>query len=223
MDDTIDLKRILAEHRAWLRCNHEGKRADLRNTDLSHAYLHGAMLSRAFLDNVDLRYADLSAADLSWADLRHTNLSYADLRGTKFEGAALGETKLHDARLNGADFAYTYLDPHLVELQHAFCHACPADADGYRIVYRPATLYDDDEVKPATYQPGRTYTTPIVSADVLTAYYHPGIYAGSLAWMKHACPDTLLVKCRVCDGDWFLTEHGAIRTCRLDVIEYVKE
>lgn len=67
---------------------------DLRNVDLSHAYLAFADLSQA-----DLRGANLTRADLSGA-----KLIKADLREADFEGAFLVATKFNEARLNGAGF-----------------------------------------------------------------------------------------------------------------------
>ena len=157
----------------------------------------------------DLRGANLSRANLSEADLHGANLSEADLHGAN----------LYGANLNGANLNGTCLDPELVTMQRAFCRACPADTDGYRIVYRTEV---SQHVGSTKYEPGQVYTAPVLSADIVTGC-HPGIYAGSLEWMRKEYPNAALVKCRVQDGDWFITAKGAIRTCKLEVLECVKE
>jgi hypothetical protein len=140
----------------------------------------------------------------------------ANLSGANLSGAILCGADLREAQLEGAILGGTCLDPDLIAMQREFCRACPADADGYRIVYRTAT---SQHMGGTTYEPGNTYETPFVSADIVTAC-HPGIYAASLKWMRENY-GTKLVKCRVQDGDWFITAKGAIRTARLEVLEYV--
>ena len=71
--DKEKLQKILDEHKKWLN-NEGGKRANLRNADLSDANLCNADLSDA-----DLRYADLSNADLSSANLRGVDLDFSCL------------------------------------------------------------------------------------------------------------------------------------------------
>jgi len=183
-----------------------------------------ANLSMANLSGADLRGANLSKADLSMAilsgaDLRGANLSKANLWNANLWNANLCGANLSGANLSKADLSYTCLDPQLVFLQHAFCRACPADSDGYRIVYRTT---ESKYVGSQRYEEGQTYEAPVLSADIVTAC-HPGIYAGSLEWMRNEYPNTPLVKCRVQDGDWFITAKGAIRTCKLGVLEYVEE
>jgi uncharacterized protein YjbI with pentapeptide repeats/endonuclease YncB( thermonuclease family) len=87
---------------------------DLRNKDLSGAYIGGKHLSDADLRGVDLDNAVLShstlrntdfhgsATDLSNADLSFADLSGADLRSVRLNGADLTEANLRDARLAGA-------------------------------------------------------------------------------------------------------------------------
>ena len=237
MDATIDLAHILALHRKWLACEKGGVKADLGGTDLYKADLHGAKLGDANLRGAYLLHADLHGADLHRVDLREAMLCSANLRGVNLRGANLRgaylssanlyqadlykadlyQADLYKADLREANLSNTYLDPHLTELQRTFCRACPADADGYRIVYRTSTSLD---VKGTIYIPGHTYEAPVFSADIMSEC-HPGIYAGSLAWMRAKYPTRSLVKCRVQDGDWFITAKGAIRTCRLEVLEYV--
>ncbi len=69
-----ELKTILDDHIKWLN-GKGGKRAYLRDADLSFADL-----SYANLSGVNLSYVDLSFADLSYVNLKDANLSGADLR-----------------------------------------------------------------------------------------------------------------------------------------------
>ncbi len=61
------LSQILTDHKEWLNDNGKGKRADLRDADLSRADLSGADLSRANLRGADLSRANLYGADLNGA------------------------------------------------------------------------------------------------------------------------------------------------------------
>jgi hypothetical protein len=125
---------------------------------------------------------------------------------------------LYGANLSAADLSGTCLASNLLTMQREFCQACPADTDGYRIVYRTAT---SQHMGNTIYEPGQTYEAPVVSADIVTAC-HPGIYAASLEWIRRNYGNNVqLVKCRVRDGDWFITAKGAIRTARLEVLEHV--
>jgi len=124
--DKDRLKRILTEHKEWLRMiGPKGRQADLRganlsDADLSQADLRKALLSGAYLTQANLSDADLHAAELGAADLRsamlcRANLSEAflvgaDLRGSSLthanlRGAMLGLTDLTAADLSGADLA----------------------------------------------------------------------------------------------------------------------
>ena len=100
--DANKLREIIDAHKLWLD-GKGGKRAnlrdfdlsganlcgtDLRNADLCNANLYGADLCNADLCNADLRSADLRGADLRGADLRGANLSYANLRGADLDYSA---------------------------------------------------------------------------------------------------------------------------------------
>ena len=95
-----ELASILNLHKAWIIGEDYGKRADLREADLSGADLREADLRKADLRGADLREADLSGADLSEANLRGADLSEANLR----------EADLSEADLSGADLRRADLD-----------------------------------------------------------------------------------------------------------------
>ena len=192
--DAEKLKDVLNKHKAWLLWEAGGGRVNLSRADLSGADLRGADLRGADLRGADLREAKLSEADLRWADLR--------------------EAKLSEAKLYGANLSGTCLDPALVTLQRRFCRECPPLRTGGRIVYRTAT---SQHVGDTAYEPGHTYTAPILSFDCVTDC-HPGIYAGSLRWMEENYGGRPLVRCYVRDGDWVISGKGAIRCKKLRVL-----
>jgi uncharacterized protein YjbI with pentapeptide repeats len=77
--------------------------ADLRNANLSGAYLNKADLNRANLTGADLGGAYLRRANLAEASLNGADLRTADLRGADFRRANLVEANLKGAELKGAD------------------------------------------------------------------------------------------------------------------------
>ena len=72
------LNEILSAHKAWLRGEPDGSRADLSDANLSDANLSGADLSDANLSDANLSGADLSDADLSDADGLLSACNYLD-------------------------------------------------------------------------------------------------------------------------------------------------
>ncbi len=101
------LQNVLARHRAYVRGEPDGERADLRGADLRGVDLEGVDLSGADLRGVDLRGADLRGVDLEeanlrWADLRGVDLEEANLRGVDLEGADLTGADLRGVNLAGA-------------------------------------------------------------------------------------------------------------------------
>ena len=80
-----NLNGILENHRKWLCCDADGKRANLSGEDLSGEDLSGADLSGADLSGANLYGANLSRAYLSRAYLYGANLYGADLYGAKIE------------------------------------------------------------------------------------------------------------------------------------------
>ena len=103
-----NLNEILENHRKWLCCDADGKRADLgganlRGADLGGADLGGADLGGANLYGADLGGANLYGADLGGANLRGADLGGADLGGANLRGADLGGANLYGADLGGAN------------------------------------------------------------------------------------------------------------------------
>ena len=111
-----ELKEILEAHGKWLESGgKEGRRAELRATDLSGVDLRNANLSRADLQEADLSKAALDEANLSEATVFDANLTKAalhtadltgaDLRGANLQEARLIQTKLRETQLQGAKLA----------------------------------------------------------------------------------------------------------------------
>jgi uncharacterized protein YjbI with pentapeptide repeats len=101
------LKGAYLEEAAWAGVELSG--ADLRNAELSRAYLWGARLDRTLLDDArlagaDFRTASLDAARLDRADLSRARLARVQARHTHFESACLRAADLESALLDGAKF-----------------------------------------------------------------------------------------------------------------------
>ena len=101
-----ELRDILAQHVLWLNSDGEqGRRADLREANLSRAYLFKANLWRA----------DLRGATLTGANLRGTNLWRADLRGAEL-GPEIRECYCFDqSRVSEDQLAWLCLHPEFGE------------------------------------------------------------------------------------------------------------
>ena len=112
-------KRIITEHRRWLRGEQGAKQAylkseDLYGCDLSYVDLRKAIilncnLSNSCLFGADLRGADLRGSKLLYTDLSCANLSNADLCGADLRNSDLTFTILDGADLGGADLTETCL------------------------------------------------------------------------------------------------------------------
>jgi uncharacterized protein YjbI with pentapeptide repeats len=81
-----------------------GVQYNLKNINLSGAYLKGANLAGAYLER-----ANLSEADLSGANLSEANLSEADLKRANLSGASLNRTNFSKANLSDCDLSDTDL------------------------------------------------------------------------------------------------------------------
>jgi uncharacterized protein YjbI with pentapeptide repeats len=128
-DGTVITEEDLAEivtwgHYTWIETNGtEGRRADLREANLSDVYLpyqvlaqarfwdanltravlHEADLTKAELTNANLTQAFLYEADLSQAEMIGTNLTEASLEGANLTRAKLIEANLTEANLHNAN------------------------------------------------------------------------------------------------------------------------
>ena len=108
-----ELKKILENHKHWLKQNVEGwenmcadlRDMDLRGADLSGINLCGANLGRADLNNAYLDGTNLCRANLSGATLSGANLTEADLCEAKLFMAYLFNTNLYMADLRNADLS----------------------------------------------------------------------------------------------------------------------
>ena len=148
MDNTIDIQKVLDNHKKWV-CNKEcGIRAYLMGSDLSNADLRGVDLRDADLRDADLRDADLSDADLRDIDLRNADLRGVDLRGTDLRdadlrNADLSNADLRDTDLRNADLSKTDLRD--ADLRGAnLCGADLSDVNLYDADLSGADLYDAD-------------------------------------------------------------------------------
>lgn len=91
-------------------CNSFLRRANLRGTDFSQAFLIGVDIRDADLSQADLTRAIMLGSDFSHVDLRYTNLYGADISGVNLSGANLSYTSLSQADLSstflvGANFS----------------------------------------------------------------------------------------------------------------------
>ena len=149
------LQEIIKSHGRWLRNEEGGERANLRDADLSDAYLSGANLRDAYLSGANLRGADLRDANLSDANLSDAYLSGADLRGANLRDANLSDANLSDANLSGADLRGANLrgaNLRGANLRDANLSGADLDKTYYQVVRigsrRGTTTYcvDDDNV-----------------------------------------------------------------------------
>lgn len=95
-----ELKTVLELHKKWLEGKEEGKRANLRKSNLLWADLREADLQGADLREADLRGVDLRKSNLRDADLQEANLREADLQEANLQGANLREADLWGANLD---------------------------------------------------------------------------------------------------------------------------
>ncbi len=135
---------------------------DLREADLTNAFLVGALLNEAQLGG-----AELLSADLRNAELTDAHLEGADLLGTRLEGATAGQAHLTGAdlhaahlkgtRLAGADLSradLTGADLTDADIQYAIFTNAVVDADqiskakNYKSAFLDASLLDQLHLPP---------------------------------------------------------------------------
>lgn len=111
-----DLDAVLRNHKLWLDTHGaQGRRADLKASDLTQANLAGADLADIDAEGTDFTAANLKGANLMGANLKNTYLGGgtdatpgavlrgADLSGADLEGATLTRADLSGVILIGAD------------------------------------------------------------------------------------------------------------------------
>lgn len=98
--EKAEFDKRMAGHAKWLKNNEEGKRADLRDIDLSEMDLSGMDFSHADMTGVNLRNANLAGANLSNANLWGAHMHNVDLTGAKIDGTAFYNVNLTLSKLN---------------------------------------------------------------------------------------------------------------------------
>ena len=99
-----ELKQIIEEHEKWVESGEkEGKKANLKVTNLQKANLALANLQQAILREANLQDAFLEEINLQQAILRKANLQEAYLVRANMQKAQLGETNLQRANLMEAN------------------------------------------------------------------------------------------------------------------------
>ena len=136
-----EFERVMAEHRLWLSDHEKGKRAYLRDTDLSEMDLSGMDFSYADMCGINLFRSNLTGTNLSHADLKQGFLHDADLTGAivekaDFFGANLTMAKLDKCAGSEARFAFSRMwgcQIKSAELKKAFyfgAQVCDCDFSG---------------------------------------------------------------------------------------------
>jgi len=195
--------------------------ANLSCASLVNANLRGVMANEAIFVSANLADADATGGHFMYANFTEATLSGANFSRTQLQGAQLSGTTLWQTNFSGAVLSGTSIGPEYRAALKRFLKECPiAGRRGGRIVYR--TEFSQHSPEPHHYLPGRTYTAPVFSSDT-SSRCHPGIYAGSLSWMRRLYPGLPIVKCYVRAGDWVLDPaKGAVRCARLRVLERVE-
>lgn len=102
--DQKELKKILAEHKKWLKSDGKtGVKANLHGVELIEIDLWKANLQDADLGNANLTGANLQGANLSGANIEESFLRQANLTGTNLREANLQKADLQEADLTNAD------------------------------------------------------------------------------------------------------------------------
>ena len=103
--DGISLKRILEDHKKWVRNEKGGKKAVLRGKDLSQVDF-GIFAS---LSMIDFSGANLEGADFGWSALEGADFSEANLEGAEFNCADLTDADLRNCIIDGACLDFTII------------------------------------------------------------------------------------------------------------------
>ncbi|MEL7515752.1 MAG: pentapeptide repeat-containing protein [Pseudomonadota bacterium] len=85
------------------------QKPDLRNADLSHAFLAGLNLREGQMQGAILRQANAEGADFYSAMMQNTEFNLATLDNANFDGANLENATFGGASMNGAIFAVARL------------------------------------------------------------------------------------------------------------------
>jgi hypothetical protein len=158
---------------------------DLKDADLTSAYLVSAELMGATFTRAFLRYADLTGANFTDTDLTGAQLEHSKLADADFTGAILTNTNLMGTRLTGTVLTDTCLDPEAIipSLIDEEIMAAGLEMDG-EWVYGWRTE-QSQFVGSTKYVPREEpYIAHVFSVDQNTPC-HPGIYLASHGWLDY--------------------------------------
>ena len=105
-----NLDKILEDHKEWIQDSSKGKRADLRDANLTCADLRGADLRFANLIDANLEGVNLKGANLRSAYLIGANLRSAYLIGANLKSIKLEKTYISISLINELRKHYFVLD-----------------------------------------------------------------------------------------------------------------
>jgi uncharacterized protein YjbI with pentapeptide repeats len=139
------MRQALEKHEQWVafvKGENAGERIDftgmdLRDYDLSWAFLDRAILSAVNLSRSDLREINLFEAILDKANLYHANLKGANLSGANLQNARLEGANLQYANLTGADLSNAVIR----EADFSEANLTNCKMDGVEKFGRPGKLF----------------------------------------------------------------------------------
>ncbi len=180
-----EFDQIMLDHKKWLEDHTTGKRANLRDVDLSEIDLSGIDLSYAYLQganlmNTKLIETNLSNADLSRAVLRGADLSKAIIDGTCLDNANLNFAVLNECTGKKARFHFSNLwdcsfkNTCLPEATFFYAKVCDcdftgSDLEGTSFIYADLdnAVFDNTNLKNADFDYAiRTYWSSFKNADM---------------------------------------------------------
>jgi len=177
--------------------------AQLREVQIAHADLQGALLEDADLSAAELFHVRLDGARLSRAQLRGASLGGSSLAGARLDGALLPGASLVDLDLSKADFTGATM----TRISMVNCAVDETDFSGADLSYSAMHLAHARQVAILTGSQtrmineilyGQTTVRPRLIADVLEAISEAGV--GPLSWWTSE-PDDFYHDVEIDGGD----------------------